>query len=615
MGESGSDDTKPHADPEAPAGAEALERLNANLARLDDLSARLVAALGRRTPADPGLAGPGAELYAKALAAYWAEMASNPGKLIERQVGYWGASLRQAMEAQQAALRGAAPEGEVPRDKRFGDAAWSEHPFYAHLRRQYELGAEAIREAVADLPGLPPEDRERVGFFSQQIVDLFSPTNFLATNPEAMRRAVETEGESLVRGLENLVRDVERNEGDWLVTLSDPDAFAIGENLATTPGRVVFRNRVMEVIQYAPATERVREVPVVLFPPWINRFYVLDLKPATSLIRWIVEQGYTLFVASWVDPGPEEADLALDDYARDGFLRAMDVARERCGTEDVNAVGYCIAGTMLAAVSAWCARRGDARLRSATFLTTLTDFDAPGEMGVFLGEDFVGGIEREVAAKGYLDRFFMGRTFSFLRARDLVWGPAVRSYMLGEAPPAFDLLHWNGDGTNLPGPMVTRYLRELCMGNRLTRGGFDLMGETVTTADVAVPVLSVACETDHIANWQGAYRSLAAMGSDDRTFVLGQSGHIAGVVNPPSKKKYGHWARDGGFDRAPDAWRGEAAFHEGSWWPRWEAWLRGRSGGEVAARVPEAGLGPAPGEYVRRRGERPGRDAALRHGP
>ena len=586
-------------------GAAALGRLNANLARMDELTKRLVAALSHRKGADPGLQGPGPELYAKAMAAYWTELAANPAKIIERQIGYWGDALKAAVAAQEAMVRGRAAEDDgLPADKRFRDPLWHEHPWFAYLRQQYQIGAGAIRDTVAALDGLPPADKRRVEFFSQQILDAFSPTNFLATNPEAMRRAVETEGESLVRGLENLVRDIERNEGDWLVTLSDPDAFTLGENIATTPGSVVFRNRMFELIQYAPTTDKVRRAPLLLFPPWINKFYILDLKPQNSLVKWIVDQGYTLFVVSWVNPGAEHADVTLEDYVREGYLEAMRVVSEITGEAKLNAIGYCIAGTTLALTLAWLRRKGDDRVRSATFFTTMTDFSDPGEMGVFLDDDFVAGIERESALKGYLDKFFMGRTFSYLRSNDLVYGPAVKSYMMGEAPPAFDLLHWNGDGTNLPGPMVTGYLRDLCMGNRLAEGGYDLMGEAgLTLEDVRVPLCAIACETDHIAQWTGSFEGVRAMGAKDKTFILSESGHIAGIVNPPSKRKYGHYTRDGVVEGAPDDWLEAATFHEGSWWPRWEEWLRGRSGALVKARVPGEGgypaLEPAPGRYVR----------------
>ena len=585
--------------------AAALERLNANIGRMDALTKRLVAALAQRKGSDPGLQGPAPDLYAKAMAAYWAEMATNPAKLIERQVGYWGAALKQAVAAQQAMLQGgAAAPDDLPADKRFRDPLWHDHPWYAHLRQQYQIGADAIRGAMGDLTGLDAAERRRVGFFSQQILDLFSPTNFLATNPEAMRRAVESDGASLVRGLENLVRDIERNEGDWLVTLSDPDAFTLGENIATTPGAVIHRDRLFELIQYAPTTDTVHARPLLLFPPWINKFYILDLKPQNSLIKWITDQGYTLFVVSWVNPDASFADVTLGDYVEDGFLRAIETVKSITGEPQVNAVGYCIAGTTLALTLALMARRGDDSIASATFFTTMTDFSDTGEMGVFLDDDFVSGIEREAAAKGYLDRFFMGRTFSYLRSNDLVYGPAIRSYMLGEAPPAFDLLHWNGDGTNLPGPMVVQYLRELCMGNRLAEGGFDVLGETgLTLREVRHPLIAIACETDHIAHWKGSFAGIARMGSDDKTFVLSESGHIAGIVNPPSKKKYGHYARDGSVDGNPADWQEAATFHEGSWWPRWEEWLRGRSGDCVPARQPGCGaadpIEPAPGSYVR----------------
>ena len=587
-------------------GAAALGRLNENLGRMDALTKRLVAALAQRRGSDPGLAGPGPELYAKAMAAYWTEIANNPGKMIEQQVGYWGEALKHAVEAQHAMMGGApaVPGDDRPRDKRFASPLWSEHPYYNFLKQQYQISAAAIQQAVSGLEGLDRADKRRVEFFSRQIVDLFSPTNFLATNPEAMTRAVETEGESLVKGLENLVRDIEANKGDWLVTLSDPDAFQVGGNIATAEGSVVFRNRMFELIQYAPTTDKVRAVPIVLFPPWINKFYILDLKPQNSLIRWIVDQGYTLFVVSWVNPDESYADTTLDDYVDEGFLTAFDVAREITGQEQVNAVGYCIAGTTLSATLALLNRRGDEGVRSATFFTTLADFEDPGEMGVFLDEDFVKGIERESALKGYLDRFFMGRTFSYLRSNDLVYGPAIRSYMLGETPPAFDLLHWNGDGTNLPGPMVSRYLRDLCMENKLATTGFDLMGEHgLTLSEVSVPLCAIACETDHIAHWRGAWATVKGMGSGDRTFILSESGHIAGIVNPPSKKKYGHYA---GADVAacadPEEWRAAAEFHSGSWWPRWEAWLKPRSGALVKARTPGEGghevIEPAPGSYV-----------------
>ncbi len=432
-------------------------------------------------------------------------------------------------------------------------------------------------------------------------MDMFSPANFLGTNPEALARAVETEGESLVRGLENLVRDIEANDGDVLVTLADRDAFRVGENLATTEGSVVYRNRMFELIQYAPRTETVHRTPLIIFPPWINKFYIMDLKPQNSLIRWIVDQGYTLFVVSWKNPDPSYRDVGMDGYVEEGYLAAIEEVKKITGEKQVNAVGYCIAGTTLSLTLALMQKRKDKSVKSATLFTTLTDFSDQGEVGVFLSDDFVDGIEREVEASGILSSFFMSRTFSFLRSNDLIYGPAIRSYMMGEAPPAFDLLYWNGDSTNLPACMSVEYLRGLCQEDRFAREGFEICGERVRIGDVKVPVCAIACETDHIAAWKSSYNGLRQMGSKSKTFILSESGHIAGIVNPPSKKKYGHYTNED-LSLEPDDWLKGADFHEGSWWPRWEAWLSKRSGAQVPARVPgDAGhpvLAPAPGTYV-----------------
>jgi polyhydroxyalkanoate synthase len=551
----------------------------------------------------PALQGPGQDLYMKAAAAYIAEMMANPSKIIEHQIGYWGKSLKHYVEAQQKLVQGKleAPEDRSPRDRRFSNPLWETHPYFNYIKQQYLFSAEAISQAVSDLEGLDEKERKRLEYFSRQIMDMFSPANFLGTNPEALAKAVETEGESLVRGLENLVRDIEANDGDVLVTLADKDAFKVGENLATTEGSVVWRNRMLELIQYAPTTETVHRTPLVIFPPWINKFYILDLKPQNSLVRWIVEQGYTLFVVSWKNPDASYRDVGMGDYVEEGYLAAIEEVKRITGEDQVNAIGYCIAGTTLALTLSLMEKRKDRSIKSATFFTTLTDFSDQGEVGVFLTDDFVDGIAREVEEKGYLSSFFMSRTFSYLRSNDLIYGPAIRSYMMGEAPPAFDLLYWNGDSTNLPAKMSVEYLRGLCQGDRFAQGGFEILGETLRIQDVKVPLCAVACETDHIAAWKSSYDGVRAMGSKSKTFILSESGHIAGIVNPPSKKKYGHYTNED-MSQGADGWLKAAEFHEGSWWPRWEAWLDKRSGAQVPARVPGAGgrdiLAPAPGTYV-----------------
>jgi len=358
----------------------------------------------------------------------------------------------------------------------------------------------------------------------------------------------------------------------------------------------------MELIQYAPATEQVHETPVVIFPPWINKYYILDLKPENSLIKWITEQGYTLFVVSWVNPDESYADVGMADYVEEGFMTAIREAKAICNTKQVNAVGYCIAGTTLHLTLALMAKRGDKSVRSATFFTALTDFSEQGEFTPFLQDDFVDGIEREVEEQGILRSFIMSRTMSFLRSNDLVYQPAVRSYMMGEAPPAFDLLFWNGDGANLPGCMTVEYLRGLCQHNAFVNEGYELCGERLHIKDVKIPLMSVTCQSDHIAPWKDCYRGFRQTGARQREFIVSQSGHIAGIVNPPSKKKYGHYTNDD-LSVDADAWMEGATFHEGSWWPRWEAWLRRRSGKKVDAREPgdsaHPPLAPAPGTYVK----------------
>ena len=579
--------------------AEVSEAMAQNLARLEVLSARLGSVMANKRQVPTSLQGPAHELYAKAGFAYMREMMEHPGKIMQAQIDYWGKTMTHYVEAQSRLMQGdfTPPPDQTGPDARFSDDVWEHHPMYNYIKQQYLMNAELVRSAVASIDGLEARDKKRLEYFSQQIVDMMSPTNFLGTNPEALARAVETEGQSLVDGLENLVRDLERNNGELVVTLADPDAFTVGVDLATAPGKVVYRNHLFELIQYAPTTDEVHKTPLVIFPPWINKFYILDLREKNSLIRWIVDQGYTLFVVSWKNPGPEHAELGMDEYVSDGFLHAIERVKEITGETQVNAVGYCIAGTTLALTLGLLNKRGDKSVKSATFFTTLTDFSDQGEVGVFLDDDFVDGIETEAKRSGYLDSFYMSRTFSFLRANDLIYRPAIRSYMMGEAPPAFDLLFWNGDGTNLPRDMAIEYLRGLCQQNRLASDGFEILGETVTLKDVKVPLIAVACETDHIAAWKSSYRGIQQMGARSKTFLLSESGHIAGIVNPPSKKKYGHYT-NGDWGGTPEDWQAAAEFHAGTWWMRWGEWLAKRSGRKVPARQPEDGLCDAPGTYV-----------------
>ncbi|WP_170366505.1 PHA/PHB synthase family protein [Ruegeria arenilitoris] len=581
---------------------EHVERLKENMLKVEDLSKRLIEVMASKKAHTPALDGPNQELFARAATAYWAEALQNPAKLLEQQLEYWGKSVLNFAAAQQALLAGEGEADEAPsKDKRFSNPLWDTNPYFRLVRQQYLTNAEAIANAVESVEDLDAKDKRRLKYFSQQIVDMMSPTNFLPTNPDALQKAIETDGQSLIQGLENLVADLEANDGELIVKLADENAFKVGGNLATTPGEVVYRNRMMELIQYSPATETVYETPVVLFPPWINKFYILDLKAQNSLIKWITDQGYTLFVVSWVNPDSSYAETGMEDYVQDGFLTAVEEAKKICKVKQVNAVGYCIAGTTLSLTLSLLKQRGDKSIKSATFFTALTDFSDQGEFTPFLQNDFIDGIEEEVNKEGVLRSWIMARTMSFLRSRDLVYGPAIRSYMLGETPPAFDLLYWNGDGANLPAKMAVQYLRGLCQRNEFASDGFELMGHKLHVRDVDVPLMAITCETDHIAAWKDCYRGVQKMGSRSKTFIVSESGHIAGIVNPPSKKKYGHYTNPD-LKAGADTWMKEASFHEGSWWPRWEAWLKKRSGKQVPAREPgdssHPPLAPAPGTYV-----------------
>lgn len=584
------------------AGAN-LDRLNDNLARVEQLSNRLAEVMTQRKPLRKELSGPDDSLFADAAGAYMQAMTQNPNKVFEHQLQFWTKSVTHLFDAQNMLLQGQveAVEDDTPTDRRFSNPLWQTNPYFNFIKKQYMRNADAIRQAVTDADGVEGKDKQRLEYFSQQIIDMMSPTNFLGLNPDVLEKAIETDGESLVKGLENLIGDLEANDGELIVRLADQDAFEIGGNIATTPGKVVFRNRMFELIQYSPTTEMVHEIPLIIFPPWINKFYILDLKEQNSMIKWSVDQGYTVFVVSWINPDRSYRDVGIEEYIEEGFLTAVAEAKKLTGQKQVNAVGYCIAGTTLHMTLSLMKQRGDKSIKSATFFTTLVDFGDQGEFTPFLQNDFIDGIDDEIEQEGLLRSFIMQRTFSFLRSNDLVYGPAIKSYMMGEAPPAFDLLYWNGDGSGLPGKMAHQYLRQLCQGNEFVKGGIELCGERLHISDVDLPVCSVTCETDHIARWKDCYGGFQQTKSKSKTFIVSQSGHIAGIVNPPSKKKYGHYINKDTTLSADD-WMEGATFYEGSWWPRWEKWLSARSGKQTAAREPgdseHPALCDAPGIYV-----------------
>jgi polyhydroxyalkanoate synthase len=550
---------------------------------------------------DPGV-------VAGAFGAFAGRAAAKPGALMAAQFDLWRDLLALwTVFARRLDGETVAPVAAPARDdRRFADAAWSEHPLFDFVKQAYLVNARWLQAAVERVDDLDPEVRRKVEFYTRQLVDAWSPSNFVATNPRVLRETLDSGGENLVRGLEHLVEDLERGRGRLAIAMTDTSAFRLGENVAATPGKVVFQNDLMQLIQYAPSTAQVQRRPLLIIPPWINKFYILDLKPQNSFIKWAVDQGHTVFVISWVNPDDRLSHKTFDDYLREGPLAALAAAEQATGEREANVIGYCIGGTLLACALAWMARKRDGRVASATFLTALTDFADAGEIKVFIDEEQVRLLEEHVARKGYLEGRHMATVFNLLRANDLIWSFVVNNYLLGRDPLPFDLLYWNADSTRMPAAMHSFYLRNMYLENRLAQpGGITLAGEAVDLRAIKVPVYQLSTESDHIAPWRATY-ALSRLVRGPYRFVLSGSGHIAGVINPPAANKYSYLA-NAANPPSPDEWLAGAARHVGSWWPDWAAWVAPHGGGVVPARTPGAGALPAiedaPGSYVRVRAE------------
>ena len=483
-------------------------------------------------------------------------------------------------------------------DRRFAAKAWHEQPYFSLLRQSYLLYASYLRELAALAP-LPEQDKRRLAFATRQYVDAIAPTNFPATNPDVLRRAVETEGASLVQGLRNLADDARKGR----ITMTDERAFEVGRNLAVTPGSVVYRNELFELLQYDPTTPKVGRRPIVMVPPCINKYYILDLTPANSFVAHAVAQGHTAFMMSWRNVPPDLGKLTWDDYLDKGVITALRVAREIAGSTSVNALGFCVGGTLLACALAVLAARKEAIVTSATFLTTMLDFADPGDIGVYVSEQFLAARGPAFMSGDRIHGSELATAFASLRPNELVWNYVVGNYMKGESPPAFDLLYWNSDSSNLPGPMYVYYLRNLYLDNKLREPrALTMCGVPVDLSRISIPVYVLASREDHIVPWRSAYRTTALVGGDV-TFVLAASGHIAGVINPPLARKRNYWRNDL-LTEAADDWLARAEAVPGAWWPHWYAWLDGHRG-PLRTKPRSAGstqyppLGPAPGNYVR----------------
>jgi polyhydroxyalkanoate synthase len=587
-----------------PEQREALERLSRNLARAALTAQGAVAEAALRQADRPAALNPDPFHVGPALTEAMTRLVAQPDELLKSQAelfdGYmelWRQTSRR-MHGEQAEPVAEPAHG----DKRFNDPEWRENAVFDVMKQSYLLTSNWLNSLISRVEGMDPVQKRRAAFFTKLLTDAFSPSNFLLSNPVALREAMQSQGESLVRGAERFAADLERGGGQLSVSQTDLERFVVGENVATAPGKVVFRNALFELLQFSPTTEEVFETPLLVLPPWINKFYILDLRPENSMIRWLTGQGFTVFITSWVNPGPELAGKTLEDYMNDGALTAVDQVLKQTGSKSVNTVGYCIAGTLLACTLAKLAPTRDKRIGSATFFAAQQDFAEAGDLLIFTNEEWLAELEARMdAAGGVLPGRAMADTFNALRANDLVWSFFVSNYLMGKEPAAFDLLFWNADQTRMPKALHLGYLRDFYKSNKLATGALQIGGLTLDLKTVKTPVYVQAARDDHIAPMKSVYRGARLFGGPV-TFTLAGSGHIAGVVNAPIAGKYQHWLNPALPDTL-EAWMADAIEHKGSWWPHWAAWLGERSGKKVPARDPANGplkpLGEAPGEYVK----------------
>ena len=590
----------PPADPFKMADPAVLGRSMADIA---ERSQRIVTDwLGRQTAETPEF---DPMHVGQAFADMTAQLMRDPAKLVQAQIGFWQDYMTLWQNTTKR-MMGLASEPPViaadPKDKRFKDGAWNESEVFDFVKQSYLLSARYVQDVVTRVDGLDSKTAQKVDFYARQFMDAMSPSNFVLTNPEVLRRTAETGGENLLRGLSNMLSDLERGKGKLSIKMTDMDAFKLGENIAVSPGKVVYQNALMQLVQYSPSTETVLKRPLLIAPPWINKFYILDLRPKNSFVRWAVSQGHTVFMISWVNPDEHLANMGFDDYMKRGFLDALDAIEQATGERDVNAIGYCLGGTLLATTLAWSAATKDDRIKSATFFVTMTDFAEAGELGVFIDEEQLSALEDRMAKRGYLDGAEMSTTFNMLRSNDLIWSFVVNNYLMGNDPFPFDLLYWNSDSTRMPAAMHSFYLRNMYQSNLLAEpGGITLAGQKIDLGLITVPAYFISTREDHIAPWRSTYCGTQLLSGPVR-FVLAASGHIAGVVNPPEGGKYGHWINDA-LPETAELWLEGATEMAGSWWPDWQRWITALNNEHVPARTPGEGKLPAledaPGSYVK----------------
>jgi polyhydroxyalkanoate synthase len=575
-----------------------------NMARVATKSQRLLfeflqrqAGRSRYEPLDPlNISG--------AFYALMQQMAAHPAQILDAQFALWKDYLALWQRAAERAMGMNVDPIVVPAsgDRRFRDKDWQENQVFDFIKQSYLLTANWLQQTVAKVEGMDPDVHARAAFYARQFADAISPTNFVLTNPEVLRETMASNGENLVKGLDNLLQDLERGHGSLSIRQTT-DGFVLGRDIATTPGKVVFRNELFELIQYSPATETAFETPLLVFPPWINKFYILDLQPKNSFVKWAIEQGHTVFMVSWVNPDPSLAEKSFEDYMREGIFAALDAVERATGQKQTNVIGYCIAGTLLGATLAYIAASGEYvhRIKSATFLAAQVDFSEAGDLRVFVDDEQLAAMEQQMRdAGGVLEGSKMAMTFNLLRANDLIWSFVVNNYLMGREPVPFDLLYWNSDTTRMPLNLHLFYLRQCYRDNTLAKAQMAFDGEKLDLSKIKTPTFFQAAKEDHIAPAISVYKGAKLFGGPV-TYMLAGSGHIAGVVNPPSSGKYQHWTNEK-MPATLEQWQKGATEHPGSWWPTWEAWVQNYAGAKIPAPKPGDGdlkvLGDAPGKYV-----------------
>jgi polyhydroxyalkanoate synthase len=574
------------------------------LGEITENSQRLMRGIAERRCATNGAAAPDPLNLGPTILELSARILADPATVMQAQLSLWQDYLKLWQNAGQRLLgQPVDPMIEPERsDRRFRDPAWDDQAVFDFIKQSYLLTSRWLVDTINHLDGFDDKTKQKIDFYTRQFVDAMAPSNFVATNPEVLRATLETRGANLLHGLNHLLADLARGEGRLAIKMTDLEAFEVGGNLALSPGKVIYQNDLMQLLQYAPSTEQVYRRPLLVLPPWINKYYILDLRPKNSFIKYAVDQGFTVFVISWVNPDECHADKTFEDYMVEGPLAALDAIERATGERESTAIGYCLGGTLLACTLAYLAAKGTPRIAAASFFAALTDFENPGELGVFIDEEQLAAMDQMMAKRGYLEGREMATTFNMLRANDLIWSFVINNYLLGKEPFPFDLLYWNSDSTRMPYAMLSFYLHKFYQENRLVEpGGITLCDVPIDLRKIRLPVYMLSTREDHIAPWVTTYAATQLYRGDIK-FVLAGSGHIAGVVNPPTQQKYGYWTNER-LPPDPSDWLDGAIEHSGSWWPDWAAWNAGKSGPRVPARKPGDGalapLEDAPGSYAR----------------